>query len=325
MAETPLPPWLTRQYDYATGLRDIGKTVANNLQRNRALELQAQSAQAQQQSAAALEQWRMAQAQALQEKQAQDAKILADNELVNASFQKDMIALGDNPTSNQRLGVYFKHLPAFNQKGIQSSLPNLIASEFRGIAAEDATKTRKDIADQSEAGRDRRLDKTLQNKLDIKALEFGTQGEEGDSQWDTKTFPSGHVGIRLRGSKTWKLIKPDDLNDVEKITLLDLNKSIRDLQNSLTKVPINPDGTIPPERSSLLKQIRNLQGDKSSFLERRAEGKEPESKLESPKKTKSGKDIPEGYVRVRVKATGTKAWADPETAKSAEYEIIEEE
>lgn len=45
MALYDLPPWLTRQYDFAGGFRSIGDAVVRGMQRRRALELQAQEQQ----------------------------------------------------------------------------------------------------------------------------------------------------------------------------------------------------------------------------------------------------------------------------------------
>jgi hypothetical protein len=164
MAETPLPPWLTRQYDYATGLRQIGQTVASNLQRNRALELQAQSVQAQQQSAAALEQWRMAQAKALQDKQTQEAADAAEQTLADQQLEVDLSKATD---MESRMRAYLR-------RGVKSKNPNFAqyAQEERMLAPKPPTAAELTQTDRS---RFMQLDDELQTP-EMDSVPMGSVG-----------------------------------------------------------------------------------------------------------------------------------------------------
>lgn len=107
-----LPPWLTRQYDYASGIRQTGQVIVNNLQRNKQLETAAIHAAAQAEQARALEGWRIAQTQALQQKAFQEQEAQAENRARISAFLKATSQGEDRQTAADK---YLLGSPAYDQ------------------------------------------------------------------------------------------------------------------------------------------------------------------------------------------------------------------
>jgi len=151
MAESlPLPPWLTHEYDYASGLRQTGQIIANNLQRKRQLEIQAIQAAAQAQQAEALERYRMQQAQALQEKSQREADDAARYETGVSSVLESLNGLGADASSQEKANVILKNyrnLPPGTFNSMLNALGRESSIAGAGERQESANETRMRIAE----------------------------------------------------------------------------------------------------------------------------------------------------------------------------------
>lgn len=185
--ETALPPWLTRQYDYATGIRQTGQNIAENLLRRRQLDIEALRQAAAAQQADAMERYRAAQAKALEDKQRREDEANQRYEAGAASVVQGLNDLGPNASPSEQRNVIFKeyrNLPPATFNAFLNSLGKTEAVKGAGERLDKTLDSREKIAEEQNATRLEvvRLQEELRNNPDnpqlqmrLKALELHSQ------------------------------------------------------------------------------------------------------------------------------------------------------
>lgn len=216
MASIPLPPWLTREYDYASGLRQTGQVIANNLQRKRQLEIDAIRAAAQAQQAEALERWRTTQTMALEAKAQRDA-------LEAEQSRTRMSELGKRTSAGEDLSKVALELGLIPQ----SSLGSLITSqEATKRSQAELNQPRRQTADEIQRENIMRLWKSAQEPDEMQimpGLRGAPIGIPKPSQKKLDTLKELEIAERQAGTAA-KTVAPGSLTQEERAELTAVQK-----------------------------------------------------------------------------------------------------